>query len=76
MHRMAVTVDVSRMYIAVLLNLLDRDLHRFLWCSTPSDPLHDYRMTHLTFGVAASFYAANMFVKQNTRFLSPISNGS
>jgi len=29
------------------------------------DPLCDYRMTRVTFGVSASSFAANMAVKQN-----------
>ena len=67
MHHVAITADVSRMYHAVLLDPLDRDLHRFVWRPTSSHPLHDYCMTHLTFGVAASSYAANMCVKQNAQ---------
>ena len=67
MHRVVITADVSRMYRAVLLDPLDRDLHRFVWRPTPLHPLCDYHMTHLTFGVAASSYAANMCIKQNTQ---------
>ena len=64
MHRVAITVDVSRMYRAVLLDPLDRDLYCFVW--HPS-PLQHYRMTCPTFGIAASTYAANMCVKQNSQ---------
>ena len=31
----------------------------------PKDPLRDYRMTRITFGVSASSFAANMAIKQN-----------
>ena len=65
MHRIALTTDVSRMYRAVLLDDADKDLHRFVWRKSPSEPLRDYRMTRVTFGVAASSCAANMAVKQN-----------
>ena len=64
-HRVALTTDVSRMYRAVELTLSDRDLHRFVWRRNQSDPLQDYRMTRVTFGVSASSFAANMAVKQN-----------
>ena len=64
-HRIALTTDVSRMYRAVLLAPSDRDLHRFVWRSSPSQTLQDYRMTRITFGVSASSFAANMSVKQN-----------
>ncbi len=65
-HRIALTTDVSKMYTAVELATADKHLHRFVWRSKPSDPLLDYRMTRVTFGVSASSFAANnMSVKQN-----------
>ena len=64
-HRVALTTDVSKMYRAVNLALSDRDLHRFVWRKSPNDPLLDYRMTRVTFGVSASSFAANMAVQQN-----------
>ncbi len=65
LHRVALTADVSRMYRAITLTESDRNLHRFIWRSSPSGPLKDYRMTRLTFGVSASSFIANMCVKQN-----------
>ena len=62
---MALTADVSKMYRAIELTDDDKDLHRFVWRSQPDDPLKDYRMTRLTFGVSASSFAVNMAVKQN-----------
>ena len=53
------------MYKAVLLPNEQRDLHRFVWRQSPQEPLKNYRMTRLTFGVSASSFAANMAVKQN-----------
>jgi hypothetical protein len=53
------------MYRAVNLATFDRDLHRFLWRKSSNDPLVDYRMTRVTFGVSASSFAANMAVQQN-----------
>ena len=61
-HRVVLTTDVSRMYRAAELTYSDRDLHRFVW---RKDPLRDYRMTRVTFGVSASSFAANMSAKQN-----------
>lgn len=65
LHHIALTTDVSRMYRMVLLEESDKDLHRFVWKGDTSEPLRDYRMTRITFGIAASSYAANMAVKQN-----------
>ena len=53
------------MYRAIELTPSDRDLHRFVWRSNSTEPLVDYRMTRVTFGVSASAFAANMSVKQN-----------
>ncbi len=65
LNRIALTADVSRMYRAVLLPKEQRDLHMFVWRSQPDQVLKDYRMTRVTFGVAASSFAANMAVRQN-----------
>ena len=65
MYRIALTTDISRMYRAILLSNSDRDLHRFVWRSSPHVPPKDYRMTRVTFGVSASSFVPNMCVKQN-----------
>ena len=65
LYPVALTADVSKMYRAIELVDSDRDLHRFVWRSDPKEPLKDYRMTRVTFGVSASSFAANMVVKQN-----------
>ena len=64
-HKVALTTDVSRMYRAVLLSKEQRDLHRFVWREDPHQPVKDYRMARLTFGVPASSFAANMALSQN-----------
>ncbi len=64
-HRIAMIADVSRMYRAVLLTDNDKDLHRLVWRNSIAEPLKDYRMTRVTFGVSASSFVANMCVKQN-----------
>lgn len=55
-YPVAITADISKMYRRVELAEEDRDLHRFVWRPHPSDPLTDYRMTRVNFGVAASPY--------------------
>ena len=56
---------MSKTYRALELALEDRNYHRFVWRSDPSELLKDYRMTRFTFGVSASSFVANMSVKQN-----------
>ena len=58
------------MYRVIALTDADKDLHRFVWRCSPSDPLKDYRMTHVTFGVSAPSFVSNMCVKQNALDLS------
>ena len=65
LHRVAFTADANKMYRAIELVPSDRDLHRFVWRRTPEEPLQDYHMTRVTFGVSTSFFAANMSLKQN-----------
>ena len=46
------------MYREVELAPADRDLHRYIWRHIPEEPIQDYRMTRVTFGVSASPYLA------------------
>ena len=62
--KIAVSSDISKMYRAVELSPSDRDLHRFVWRRDSSTPLSDYRMTRITFGVAASAFAAIRSLQQ------------
>ena len=71
-HRIALIADVSRMYRAVLLMKSDKDLHRFLWRDSPAEPLKDYRMTRITFGVSASS-SLLICVSSKTRSTSDLS---
>ena len=70
LKRIAITTDISKMYRAIELAESDRDLHRFVWRSSESDTIKDYRMTRLTFGISASSFIANMCVKQNATNLA------
>ena len=65
LHRIALTLDVSRMYHAVKLITSDCDFYWFVWRASPNEPLTDYQMTRVMFGVSASSFAANMCVRQN-----------
>ena len=63
-HPYVLITDVSRMYRAVTLAPEDRDYHRFLWRDKPGDPITDYRMTRVTFGIAsAAFLATNSVLR-------------
>ena len=63
-YPVAITADISKMYREVALAPKDRDLHRFIWRARPEDPVKDYRMTRVTFGVSASPYLAVRTLQQ------------
>ena len=46
------------MYRGVGLSQQDKDLHRFLWREDPQQPVQEFRMTRVTFGVSSSPYMA------------------
>ena len=54
------------MYKAVFLPEHQHDLYQFVWREDPQQPLKDYRMTRLTYGVSASPLTSIMAMRQNT----------
>ena len=65
--RIGLVADVSKMYRGIMLVAKDKDLHRYLWRKDNSEPLRDYRMKRVTFGVSSSSFVANMCLKQNAK---------
>ena len=57
-YRMAISGDIGKMYREVLLCQPDRQLHRFLWRPHPDQPVQDFCMNRVTFGVTSSPYVA------------------
>ena len=65
-YPIAVSADISKMYREIELADADKDLHRFLWRATPQEPIQDYRMRRVTFGVSASPYLAVRTLQQTS----------
>ena len=63
-YKVALTADIKGMYREILLDDLDKHYHRFLWRANPGDPIEDYQMNRVTFGVAASPYVAVRTLQQ------------
>ena len=57
-YGIALSADITKMYREVVLAKEDRQLHRFLWRSHPSEPVSVYCMNRVTFGVTSSPYVA------------------
>ena len=62
-HVIEITCDISKMFQGILLNPEERDYHRFLRRSL-SGTIQDWRMKHLTFGVASPPYLATQLLYQ------------
>ena len=63
-YRVALTGDIGKVYREVQLGSSDRQLHRFLWRADPSEPIQDFCMNRVTFGVASSPYLAVKTLQQ------------
>ena len=63
-YLVAVTGDISKMYREVELCPSDRQLHRFLWRPEKTQPIGDYLMNRVTFGVTSSPYVAVKVLQQ------------
>lgn len=57
-HKIAFSADIEKMYLHVNLNEKDRNYQRIIWRKNPTDPLQDYRLTTVTFGVNCSPFLA------------------
>lgn len=60
--QIAITADIEKAFLQILLHKNERDSHRFLWFAEPLNnvkdlpPVKTYRMTRVTFGVTCSPY--------------------
>ena len=63
-YRVALSGDISKMYREILLNPRDRQLHRFLWRPRLDQPVQEFCMNRVTFGIASSPYLAVRTLQQ------------
>ncbi|XP_049869877.1 uncharacterized protein LOC126369487 [Pectinophora gossypiella] len=63
-HSIVFTADIKQMYRNILIREQDRDFQRIVWRSSPQDPLRDYRLKTVTFGVSSSPYLALRTMQQ------------
>ena len=63
-YLVAVSGDISKMYREVELHPADRQFHWFLWRPDKSQPIGDYLMNRVTFGVTSSPYVAVQVLQQ------------
>ncbi|KAL0822355.1 hypothetical protein ABMA28_004450 [Loxostege sticticalis] len=64
LNKIVFTADIKMMYRYINLRLQDRDFQRILWRNSISDPIEEYRLCTVTFGVASSPFLALRTLRQ------------
>ncbi|XP_047987201.1 uncharacterized protein LOC125227053 [Leguminivora glycinivorella] len=64
LHKVVFTADLKMMYRYIGLCKEHRDFHRILWRFSPHDPVKEYRMCSVTFGVASAPFLALRTLRQ------------
>ena len=64
LHRVALTGDVQKMYREIMLAPADQNFHRFMWRAQVEDPVKEFCMNRVTFGVTSSPYVAVQTLQQ------------
>ncbi|XP_018400334.1 PREDICTED: uncharacterized protein LOC108777851 [Cyphomyrmex costatus] len=57
-HRFVITADIKQMYRQILVQDDQRDLQRIVWRPDTSEPIRDYRLNTITYGMASSPFLA------------------
>lgn len=63
-YPIALSADIRQMYPQFLLHPPHRDLQRILWRNSTSEPIKEYRLTGVCFGVASSPFLATRALNQ------------
>ncbi|CAL1688678.1 unnamed protein product [Lasius platythorax] len=62
--KIAITVDLQKMYRQILVHSDDRDYQRILWRFSPNDPINEYKLNTVTYGQACAPFLAIRCVRQ------------
>ncbi|XP_017470374.1 PREDICTED: uncharacterized protein LOC108362054 [Rhagoletis zephyria] len=63
-HRFGIIADVEKMYRQVYVAKQDTDYQRIVWRENPSQPMSDYRLLRVTYGVASASHLAVKSLQQ------------
>lgn len=64
-HRYAMMADVEKMYRQVYVDARDTDYQRIVWRRSSTEPVMDYRLLRVTYGVASASYSAVKCLQQS-----------
>ncbi|XP_054087607.1 uncharacterized protein LOC128922101 [Zeugodacus cucurbitae] len=57
-HRFGIIADIEKMYRQVYVAKEDTDYQRIVWRSNPAEPVRDYRLVRVTYGIASASHLA------------------
>ncbi|XP_037298313.1 uncharacterized protein LOC119190452 [Manduca sexta] len=63
-HAVVFTADMKQMYRQILIRASDRDYQRIFWRSNVDQPVQEYRLNTVTYGVSSAPFLACRTVKQ------------
>ncbi|XP_029673054.1 uncharacterized protein LOC115241432 [Formica exsecta] len=63
-HKYVYSSDIAKMYRQILVNPRDINYQRILWKATPSEPLIDYQLLTVTYGMSCAPFLALCVLKQ------------
>ncbi|XP_036145895.1 uncharacterized protein LOC118646638 [Monomorium pharaonis] len=64
LHAVAITADLKKMYRQVLINKLDRNYQRIFWRFSTNEPIQEFRLNTVTYGLACAPFLAIRCVRQ------------
>ena len=69
LHKVAFSGDIAKMYRQIALDSCAKDFHRILWRDSPEEPIKQYRMTRVVYGIASSaFHSTRSLVEVANRY--------
>ena len=66
LHKYCLIADIRQMFLQIFLRPEDRDFQTILWRFNREDPVQDFCLNTVTFGVSSSPYLANRTIRQLT----------
>jgi hypothetical protein len=57
-HQVCFTADIAKMYRQILMHPEDRDLQRILWRHSPDEPIKEYQLNTVTYGMSSTPFLA------------------
>ncbi|KAJ8980478.1 hypothetical protein NQ317_013231 [Molorchus minor] len=63
-HAVAFTCDIKGMFTQIVVDKQHTDFQRILWRFSPLEPINDYRLKRVTFGLSCSPFLANRTIMQ------------